>query len=169
MKKEAGTVRRRDAWIRLVLVGLLLWTCNCSRGPFIGASGDADLKEYRLGQSRYYVSLPDGFQITEAHGKEGQLGYSLKPNDPSSTMYGFIEIEAGMGVKGDKLEPTGPVEYARSYLMNKSVTWTIERTSKGYLYANTDESGDLNAKASSKDRDELDRMISLIATLRTNF
>lgn len=140
--------------------------CQMERSPFIEAARGADLREVRLGESRYHLMMPADFNLYEARGKEGQLGYGITPNDKTSEMNGFVEIRAGNPIRGDYSASDGTRKYARSNLLNKEVTWTISQSPKGYYTAYTREPGDLSARASSKNLEEVDKMISYIATLQ---
>ncbi|MBS1655973.1 MAG: hypothetical protein JSU05_14065 [Bacteroidetes bacterium] len=122
--------------------------------------------ETRLGQSNYYILLPGTFLLSEARGKEGQLGYNIIPKDTSSTMFGFIEIKQGHPIGYISINEGSPKETISSYLLNKQVQWNIYITQTGYFDASTDEKGDLNASASSKKRNEIDSLISIISTLK---
>jgi hypothetical protein len=82
-------------------------------------------------------------------------------------MFGVIEIERGEPIKSiSRLGTTGKF-FTSSYLLNKKVTWTIEKIEVGHFAASTNENGDLNAMAFSRNRNEIDSLISIIATLRT--
>ena len=132
----------------------------------IKTNSTADIHEARLGESNYFIQLPDIFKISEARGKEGQLGYNIIPKDTSSTMFGFIEIRHGNPI-GDISQYGGPpTEIISSYLLDKKVEWKIYKTETGYFDASTNEKGDLNANASSKNRNQIDSLVSIISTLR---
>jgi hypothetical protein len=115
--------------------------------------------ETRLGESNYFIQLPDAFKLIEARGKEGELGYHIIPGDNSSTMLGFIEIEHGDPIGGKPLDTSSSQEIITTYFLGKKVHWRINKTETGYFAASTDEKGDLNANASSKRRNEIDSLI----------
>jgi hypothetical protein len=130
------------------------------------ANSRNDVHETRLGESSYFILLPDTFKISEARGKEGQLGYNIIPRDTASTMFGFIEIIGGDPIGDTLLYNSSSKEVIASHFLNKKVEWKIDITETGYFNANTNEKGDLNAHASSKNRTEIDSLISIISTLR---
>ena len=125
-----------------------------------------DTREVRLGESNYFIQLPDNFRLSEARGKEGQLGYNIVPKDTSSSMHGFIEVRYGNPIGNISFHDGPPKEIIYSSLLNKKVEWRIYRTETGYYYASTNEKGDLNANASSKNRKGIDSLISIISTLK---
>lgn len=155
--------------LRLFLTGFLsgfLVSCQFGQLPVIQPNTGSDLKEARLGESNYYLLLPDRFELSEARGKEGQLGYNIMPGNPSSTMFGFIEIRRGQPI-GDPLSVSRTAKaFAKSAFLDKEIPWTINKTETGYFEAFTTENGDLNARVSSKNREEIDVLISIIATLK---
>ncbi len=126
-------------------------------------------KEVRLGESNYYLQLPDNFKISEDSGKEGGLGYGITPKDVSSTSIGFVSIRNNNGINDpadtSSIDTTAKV-FASSYFLNKVVKWNISKTITGYFEACTITTGNLNAWASSKRRNEIDSLISIIATLK---
>jgi len=138
---------------------------NPSRG-LIETGSSADRQETRLGQSNYFILLPGTFYLSEARGKEGQLGYNIIPKDKKSTMFGFIEIKHGRPIGGGLVHDGPPKETILSYFLDKQVRWKIYITETGYFDAFTDEEGDLHAIASSKKRNEIDSLISIISTLK---
>jgi hypothetical protein len=141
-------------------------SCHTQNLPFISAINKKDLNEVQLGTSNYYLLLPYNFETSEAHGKEGQLGYNLIPKDISSTMFGFVEIRRGHPIGGDDKSDSKP--FAESLLSGKKVQWRIAKNETGYYEALTSEDGDLNAHVSSKLRTDIDMLVSIIATLREN-
>ena len=154
--------------IKLLVVScsiLLIDSCQENQIPFIEPAHGSNLKEFRLGESDYYLSLPDNLRVSEARGKEGQLGYDIIPNDTSSTMFGSIEILPGRPI-GDLTENGSATAFAKSFLSNKKVTWKIYKTETGYFDTFSTKNGDLSARASSTNKREIDRLISIIATLR---
>jgi len=50
-------------------------------------------REVQLGDSEYYIALSNDLKITEARGKEGQVGYNFLPRNKndSSGIWGFIQ------------------------------------------------------------------------------
>jgi hypothetical protein len=131
--------------------------------PFIKANTKGNLKEKRLGESNYYLMLPINFELSEARGKEGGLGYNIIPRDPSSTILGFIEIEHGNPM-GGPLFPQSKF-FAKSNLLDKIVEWEINKEG-GYYYAFSKKNGNLSATAFSQNLNEIDSLISIISTLK---
>jgi hypothetical protein len=153
-------------YLRLLAVAVLLFDFAACGPPLlnIAPSVDNSLKEMRLGESNYYVSIPESYQLTEARGKEGQLGYNLMAREGEPGAYGFIEIRRGFPI-GVGTNDTAK-KFAVSKLDDRNVEWFIEQTEAGYFMAFTQESGDLNARASSKQLHEVETMIAIIATLK---
>ena len=153
--------------LQISLTILVLGSCQSESYPTIGANTNRNVKETRLGESKYYLLLPDKFDLSEARGKEGQLGYNIIPKDSTSTMYGFIEIEKGNQIVGERLpSDTIRYEYIQSYLLAEKVKWTIHKTETHYYVASSSSYGNLSANASSKNRNDIDSIISIIATLK---
>jgi hypothetical protein len=140
--------------------------CQAQNLPFISAINKQGLKEVQLGNSNYYLLLPDNFEISEARGKEGQLGYNIMPKDTSLTMFGFIEIRHGHPIGGNLYDNLNSKAFAESLLANIRVQWKIATTETGYYQAYTSENGDLNARVSSKPRTDIDTLISIVASLK---
>lgn len=164
--KTMGKVSANNLHLLLFTILLLVFASCGGEQPLqnIAAAVNSSFKESRLGESNYYVSIPDNYQINEARGKEGQLGYSIIPNDGESGAHGFIEIRRGypIGVEPSKTAKT----FATSKLAGNDVVWFYDQTETGYFNAFTNERGDLNAKASSKELSEVEVIISIIANLR---
>ncbi len=164
--------------MRFVFLQLLIWLISCNDKsevnsqakvkqnlwPFIKANSRSDLQEVRLNKSNYYLQLPPNFKLIEVEGKEGGLGYDIISKNNSSTMFGFIEIEKFNIIGVSPLDKTAKT-FAESNLFNKTVKWTIHKTENGYYNADTQEK-DLNATAFSKKRNEIDTLISIIATVK---
>jgi hypothetical protein len=127
---------------------------------------DSSIREPRLGESNYFIQLPTNFGISEARGVEGQLGYNIIPKDTASTMFGFIEIRHGEPIGGHIPPRDSAKIFMKSILLNKQVEWKFTKTATGYFDVFTDEKGDLNAWAISKTINEIDTLISIIATLK---
>lgn len=127
-------------------------------------SATSDSTEIRLGESNYYLRLSDNFTITEARGKEGQLGYNIIPKDSTSQMSGFIEIEHG---RSKSITPNWGMEKYKipSSFLGQEIAWTVYETETGYFVAATPEAK-VTARATSNKRDEIDSLISIISTLR---
>lgn len=153
--------------LHLLLVPVLLFVfASCGKEQTlqnIAPAVNNSFKETRLGDSNFYLLIPDNYQIKEARGKEGQLGYSIILKDGEPGAYGFIEIRRGSPI-GVELNKTA-TQLATSKLDAGNVVWFVNQTETGYFSAFTNEIGDLNAKASSKELKEVETMISIIATL----
>ncbi len=160
-------LQNRRTVFRAICVAVLFLLVSCvveESLPKIASVTNSSFKEIRLGESNYYVSIPESYQVNEARGKEGQLGYSIMPKDGELGASGFIEIRRGspIGVEPSKTAR----KFAVSKLAGKDVVWFVDQTESGYFNAFTDEEGDLNAKASSKEPGEIETMISVIADLK---
>jgi hypothetical protein len=149
------------AFVLIAFVG-----CQTQNMPFISAIHKQGLNEVRLGSSNYFLLLPNDFEVSEARGKEGQLGYNIVPKDTSSTMFGFVEIRRGRPIGGDLHDDINSKPFAETILGNKKVQWKITTTETGYYQAFTSENGDLNAHVSSKARADIDTLVSIIASLK---
>jgi hypothetical protein len=98
--------------------------------PFISANTQNSESLVRPGNSQYYISLPDSFKISEARGKEGQLGYNIIPKDTSSTMFGFIQIRTSTIVGEGKYEDPRSRPLQNPYLPAKKLpgmSWKLKR------------------------------------------
>jgi hypothetical protein len=124
----------------------------------------SDSNEVRLGATNYFLKLPPTFYITEARGKEGQLGYNIIPKDTASQMSAFIEIEKGRSIPGS-LNWGEEKEKIQSTILNKPILWTVYHTDTGYIVAVT-AAGEVSARSTSNNRNEIDSLISIITTLR---
>jgi hypothetical protein len=123
------------------------------------------INEIRLGVSRYWIQLPSGYELLEARGKEGQLGYNITPKDTASKVFGFVEILHGEPI-GENVIDTSAKTFLKSFLLNKEVQWTVDKSETEYFMAYTTEKGDVNAKVFSNKRNEIDSMIAIISTLK---
>jgi len=120
--------------------------------------------ETRLGDSPYYIQLPDYLNVTEAKGKEGQRGYSFVPKDSSLRSFGFIEIEHGRPVPGSEFDYDGKKEYINANFLGQQVKWTITYIALDDLIAKTGVTG-IKAEVRAKNRKEIDNMITIFSTL----
>jgi hypothetical protein len=150
----------------LLVIVFSLTSCKDTDVPVIEASDSKTLKEMRLGESNYYLNLPDSFKLEEARGKEGQLGYHIVPFDTAIGMFGFVEIQYGTPIGNTYRGGPGKL-IAKSNLLNKEVEWILEDRLEGFMYAYTDEKGDFNANVSARTRNGIDSLISWISTLKT--
>lgn len=143
-----------------------LFSCQDNGLPVIEQTETNNIKEVKLGESNYYLKLPNGFELYEAKGKEGQLGYGINSSDSITGMHGFVEIEPGNPIGGRYQDGEGSEKYKRSNFLNTMVTWKIYQTETKWFIAYT-KKGDISAEASAKNKDEIDSLIGIIATLRT--
>jgi hypothetical protein len=151
-------------YILSVLFISSLFSCSNNEHRLIQPSSRIDLKKVRLGDSKYYLKLPGYFEITEARGKEGGLGYNIIPKDTSSKMFAFVEVEQGGGIGDTRSDSESPIEKIHSTFLNKPITWRIYQTPTGYFEAYTPEIK-VNAYVTSNKRNEIDSLISFISTL----
>lgn len=122
--------------------------------------------EVKLGDSKFYLVVPDGFNVIEARGKEGQHGFHILPKDASSKMFGFIEIQHGNPITTDSLTEFGiSKEYIQSTFLNVKTKWTVYVTKTGYFDAETPVIRGISASALSNKRHDIDSLISIIETL----
>jgi hypothetical protein len=163
---------------RLLLLSVVLVFASCATndsqvkaGPqedsTVNQSKPAeDGLETRLGESNYFIILPKAYAISEARGKEGQLGYNIMPKDTASTAFGFIELEHGRSIGGFSRGDALAKDSVQTDLAGKKVQWMIYETESGYFEATTAEQSSLNARASAKSRSELDSLVTIISTLK---
>ena len=152
------------SWMAILLFASS--SCGHKPVPVIEPRVSSDLRDFPLGNSGYRMRLPYHYHLEEANGKEGQLGYHIITGDPRSTTSAFIEIRKGMPVVGEVRTLVPGDVFAKAYLLDRQVEWRIDSLETGYYEAFTRGSDDLNAHISAKDRNEIDQMVSLIATLR---
>src|SRR5436190_14796718 len=145
---------------------LILFSFGCSGQEYrlIEVNKGGGFNKVRLGQTDYYLRIPNIFEVTENHGKEGQIAYGIDSKDTSSNSYGFIEIDLGQRT-GDRSDDWGILkEKVRSNLLGRQTTWKIYQTETGYWDAIT-LIGKIYAQVSSKNKNEIDSLISIISTL----
>ena len=140
-------------------------TNNNQNADSLKTPGTSAVPDTRLGESNYFIQLPSTYNLTEARGKEGQLGYNLIPKDTALSMTGTIEIRHGHPIGGSPNNGDTPQEIITSNLLNHEVLWKIYVTETGYFVASTDEKGEVNASVLSKNRNEIDSLIYIISTL----
>lgn len=154
-----------------LLIILFLISCSHTRNGFVEKplkkiKIGANFSEVKLGNSNFYLKVPDGFEVVEAKGKEGQHGFHISPNKSSSKMFGFIEIQHGQPITYNKSENLGnPVEYVKSNFLDMEIKWTIYRSNSGYFDAETPSIRGVSASALSNKRSDIDILISIIQTL----
>lgn len=149
--------------MRLLFLCLIFFATACNQQ---NASESGKGPELRLGSSEYYINLPTQFKLTEARGKEGQLGYNIIPQDSTSTMFGFVEIVSGNPIASRPSEIDTAKTYKNTLLDGKKIDWKLYHGESGYFTAFTTEKGELNARVSAKQLSEVDSLISIISTLR---
>jgi hypothetical protein len=127
----------------------------------VGCNSDDSI--VRLGSSRYYLRLSNDLTISEAKGKEGQLGYNIIPKDTASHLFGFIQIKRGNPVGGPS-RSFDPKEYINANLLGKEIIWMVEEPGPGYFFGRMSQDK-ISAWISSNDRNGLERLIKLFSTL----
>ncbi len=139
----------------------------CSENKQVSEQGllSGETKEIRLGSSEFVLDLPESYELTEARGKEGQLGYTIHPKDSLVTMSGFIEIKKGYPVNRPPLEAGREKNNISSTFLEKQILWDVYETESGYFVAEIPD-GAISATVSSNKRNEVDSLISIIATLK---
>lgn len=147
-----------------VLFYFQILSCQNSELPIIEAN-TSDGKDIRLGESDFYLKLPNRFEISEAWGKEGQLGYNIIPKDTTLSLHGFIEIKRGNPIGEGPHSGENSKKYKQSSFLNKKVTWKIYQTETKWLIAYT-KKRNISADVSAKNNLEIDSLIAIIATLR---
>ena len=136
-----------------------------SERPLPESKIGTNINEVKLGDSKFYLLVPDGFSVIEARGKEGQRGFSIFPKNTSSKMFGFIEIEHGHPIN-DSSEALGNVkEYIQSTFLNVPTKWAIYVTKAQYFDAELPTIRGISASAFSNKRHDIDSLISIIQTL----
>ena len=103
----------------------------------------------------------------EARGKEGQLGYHIIQKDTSAKIYisGFIGILHGNPIGETDDEGWDKIASARSPFLGREITWNIYKTPTGFFDAETPRGEDVSGHCTSNKRNEIDTLISVIATL----
>jgi len=152
--------------ISIVFLTLLICHCRNQEYRLVEINQRNDLKEIRLGQTDYYLKLPDSLVLDESSGIEGQRGYSLMTKDTfPPRMYGFIEIDLGQPLF-DKMDDSRELkEKVQSDLLNNRAVWKIYQTETRYYVATTS-SKSIYSWVASKNKNYIDTLISLITTLK---
>jgi hypothetical protein len=155
----------------LSLTGLFLTACNNEAPDVVSVASNSNInmqsegpEEMVLGQSGYVVNLPGIYTITEAKGKEGQLGYTISSKDSSNHVFGFVEIKKGMGIipkpaAGDK-------PFLKASFNGDDTQWMMHRTETGYFEAYTPVDKDIRARVNSDREKEVRELVMLLATFR---
>jgi len=102
--------------------------------------------------------------MSEAKGKEGQLGYDFVSQSKGSDMLGFIEIRHGRPIGGQDVFSSLEVKdslYA-PFLATRTL-WLIKENPAGLLA--TTQKGNVSAFITTKDRKDIDRLIKVFSTL----
>ena len=162
---------RSSLLLLVALVGFCCISCNNDAPDVVSEASNSSInmrsegpEEMVLGQSGYIVNLPGIYTITEAKGKEGQLGYTISSQDSSNHVFGFVEIKKGMGIipkpaAGDK--PFMNVKFN-----GDETQWMMHRTETGYFEAYTPIDKDIRARVSSDREKEVRELVMLLATFR---
>jgi len=121
-------------------------------------------KEIRLGKSNYFIVLPNDLKISEARGKEGQLGYNFIPRNKESDLFGFIEIKHGHPITGKDIFSAKVVnDSLYASFLGVQTMWVIKKFGSE-LVATTPE-GNVSAYILAKDRKDIDRLIMVFSSL----
>lgn len=153
----------------ILIIFLVLSTSSCGSKEYrlIEPNQKSNLKEIRLGQTNYYLKLSDAFELSQAKGKEGQIGYDIFPKDSSSGMFGFIEVDLGQRLH-DKIDDRGILkEKVQSKLLNRKAVWKIYQTKTEYYVAETSVRN-VYSEVSCKKINDIDLLISIMTTLSKN-
>lgn len=154
----------------LLLTLTLLVSCAntqkmTSERPLPSKKIGVNINEVKLGDSKFYLRIPDGFDVVEARGKEGQRGFNILPKNNSSKMFGSIETQHGHPII-DSNETLGTVtEYIQSTFLDVPIKWVIYFSKSKYYYAETPVIRGISASAFSDKRDDIDSIISIIHSL----
>ena len=153
----------RTTGIFLWIIGLASYSCT-SQKKSSGIPVNQQ-KEVRLGESRYFIVLPHDLIMSEARGKEGQLGYNFTSRSKGSDFSGFIEIRHGHPIVGHNIFSLVEVRKDSLYatFLGSQTLWLIKETTIG-LFATT-AIGNVSAFIDAKDRKDIERMIMVFSTL----
>ncbi len=126
----------------------------------------ADANEVKLGDSKFYLTVPDNIKVIEARGKEGQHGFNILPKDDSLKFYGFIEIQHGVPIIDSNYDDCKDEKiYTKSIFLNEQVTWTICATENKYIDIKTKGYNGITAFAYADKKSDIDSLINIIGTL----
>jgi hypothetical protein len=121
-------------------------------------------KEVRLGESEYFIVLPNDLKMSEARGKEGQLGYDFTSRIKGSDIFGFIEVRHGHPIgKGGLFSSSELKDSFYAPFLGIRILWRIKETQAG-LFATT-QKGNVSAFIMAEDRKSMDRLITVFSTL----
>lgn len=136
-----------------------------SEKPLPSKKIGTNINEVKLGDSKFYLRIPDSFNVIEARGKEGQHGFHILPKDTSLKMSGFIEIQHGHPII-DSNESLGTLTgHIQSTFLNVPIKWVIYFSKSKFYYAETPVIEGISASAFSGKRDDIDSLISIVQTL----
>lgn len=154
-----------------IFIAVIIVSCSNTRHSFkekplpITKIG-ANTNEVKLGDSKFYLIVPDYIKIIEARGKEGQHGFNILPKDTSSKMYGFIETQHGHPINDTNYNDCKDAKlYTESVFFSKAVTWTTCATENKYFDVETKGNNGVTAYAHADKRSDIDSLISIIGTL----
>jgi hypothetical protein len=152
----------RTAGIFLLIIGLALYSCT-SQKKGSGAPPNQQ-KEVRLGESSYFIDLPNDMIMSEARGKEGQLGYDFTARSQGSDFSGFIEIRHGHPIgRQDIFSSLEVKDSLYAPFLGTRTLWLIKENPAGLLA--TTQKGNVSAFITAKDRKDVDRLITVFSTL----
>jgi len=148
-----------------VLIGSFA-ACQQQNLPFIESNTKCKCKEVKLGESDYYLTIPTEFEVEEARGKEGQLGYHIRNANDTTHTSAFIEIKPGHPIGGKNI-PENSVAYAQSIILNDKKTWRLNELETGF-FVSFSKKGKISLEVTSKNKNEVDFLIAVVSTLRKN-
>ena len=155
------------------LLGLFSFLLSCSNEApdvvSVASNSAINMKsqgpeEMVFGQSGYIVNLPGIYTITEAKGKEGQLGYTISSQDSSNHVFGFVEIKKGMGITPKSDAADKP--FMKATFNGDETQWMMHRTETGYFEAYTPIDKEIRARVNSDREQEVSELVMLLATFR---
>jgi hypothetical protein len=161
-------------WFKCLLAALVISfiiSCSTSRHAYI-EKPLPEIKiglgsnEVKLGDSKFYIIVPDNYKVIEARGKEGQHGFHLTLKNTSPQTYGFIEIAHGYPIfDSTENDCKNSKFYTQSILLHTQVTWTICNRGNKFFDVQTNVNKDIMAFAYSDKKNDIDSLISIIGTL----
>lgn len=120
-------------------------------------------KEVRLGRSHYFITLPTSWKLSEARGKEAQLGYNIFNERDRDAYWGLVEIKPGRPTGGPLPFPTGVADSLAAEFLGQPVVWIIDVTAWGFEARV--KQADISGQIRAKQRADLERMVKVFGTL----
>lgn len=141
----------------------ILLLSACASAPKL--TNNSNFLPTRLGSSDYMIDLPLSYKMTEARGKEGQLGYHFAPNDEGLQNSFFVELKQGKGIVAEDDEPVEST--IQALVLGEKVTFKINRNINQYYSGITREHSVFpKLTAGAYQKAHLEEMIQIMATLR---